>query len=106
MGHSTDRRHSVPSISGRLEVSLTVSDPASSAAWYSELLGLDVLYDFAGDSHKSQVAKCPTLPAYGSTPPPDRYRCIDGHRSASGVDLPVFRDSFQFVIAAVFEVEV
>ena len=39
----------MPSISGRLEVNLTVSDPESSAAWYSELLGLDVLYDFAGE---------------------------------------------------------
>ena len=40
---------SVPSISGRVEVNLTVRDPASSAAWYSELLGLEELYDFTGE---------------------------------------------------------
>jgi catechol 2,3-dioxygenase-like lactoylglutathione lyase family enzyme len=99
MGHSTDRLHSVPSISGRLEVSLTVSDPASSAAWYSGLLGLDVLYDVTS-------GEMPHSPGVRGHPSPDRYQRIDGHRSASSIDLPVFRDSFQFVIAAVFEVEV
>lgn len=48
-GHETERLQSVPSISGRVEVNLTVSDPATSAAWYGELLDLEVLYDFAGD---------------------------------------------------------
>jgi catechol-2,3-dioxygenase len=35
----------VPSITGRLEVSLTVRDPARSAAWYAELLDLETLYE-------------------------------------------------------------
>ena len=39
----------MPSISGRVEINLTVSDPASSAAWYSELLGLEELYDFTNE---------------------------------------------------------
>ena len=44
-----DRLQCVPSISGRIEVSLTVRDPAISAAWYSELFDLEVLYDFSGE---------------------------------------------------------
>jgi len=38
----------MPSISGRVEVNLTVSDPETSASWYSTLLDLEVLYDFTG----------------------------------------------------------
>ena len=37
----------MPSISGRVEVNLTVRDPATSASWYSTLLGLEELYDHA-----------------------------------------------------------
>ena len=44
-----DRLRCVPSISGRVEVNLTVRDPAMSATWYSKLLGLQVLYDYAGE---------------------------------------------------------
>ena len=36
----------MPSISGRIEVNLTVRDPARSAAWYSQLLDLEESYDF------------------------------------------------------------
>jgi len=39
----------MPSISGRVEVNLTVRDPARSAAWYSELLGLKLRYDHTSD---------------------------------------------------------
>jgi catechol 2,3-dioxygenase-like lactoylglutathione lyase family enzyme len=39
----------VPSISGRVEVNLTVRDPVRSAAWYSELLGLEQRYDHTSD---------------------------------------------------------
>ncbi len=38
----------MPSISGRVEVNLTVSDPADSASWYSALLDLEELYDYTG----------------------------------------------------------
>jgi catechol 2,3-dioxygenase-like lactoylglutathione lyase family enzyme len=38
----------MPSISGRVEVNLTVSDPETSASWYSTLLDLELLYDFTG----------------------------------------------------------
>jgi catechol 2,3-dioxygenase-like lactoylglutathione lyase family enzyme len=36
----------MPSISGRVEVNLTVRDPTASASWYAELLGMEQLYDF------------------------------------------------------------
>jgi glyoxylase I family protein len=39
----------VPSITGRVEITLTVRDPARSARWYSQLLGLAELYDYTGD---------------------------------------------------------
>ena len=39
----------MPSLSGRIEVNLTVSDPARSAAWYSQLLGLEQRYDYTSD---------------------------------------------------------
>ena len=39
----------MPLISGRIEVNLTVRDPVRSAAWYSELLGLEQRYDYTSD---------------------------------------------------------
>jgi catechol 2,3-dioxygenase-like lactoylglutathione lyase family enzyme len=39
----------MPSISGRVEVNLTVRDPVRSAAWYMELLGLERRYDHVSD---------------------------------------------------------
>jgi len=42
----------MPSISGRVEVNLTVRDPEFSAAWYSDLLDLEVLYDFTAADHR------------------------------------------------------
>jgi catechol 2,3-dioxygenase-like lactoylglutathione lyase family enzyme len=39
----------VPSISGRIEVNLTVRDPVRSADWYRELLGLELRYDYTSD---------------------------------------------------------
>jgi catechol 2,3-dioxygenase-like lactoylglutathione lyase family enzyme len=39
----------MPLISGRIEVNLTVRDPVRSAAWYSELLGLEQRYDHSSD---------------------------------------------------------
>jgi catechol 2,3-dioxygenase-like lactoylglutathione lyase family enzyme len=35
----------MPGITGRIEVNLTVRDPARSASWYSRLLGMEALYD-------------------------------------------------------------
>jgi len=39
----------MPSITGRVEVNLTVRDPSRSATWYSEVLGLEQRYDYTSD---------------------------------------------------------
>jgi glyoxylase I family protein len=39
----------MPGLSGRVEVNLTVRDPAASASWYSRLLGMEQLYDHISD---------------------------------------------------------
>jgi catechol 2,3-dioxygenase-like lactoylglutathione lyase family enzyme len=39
----------VPSITGRVEVNLTVRDPLLSATWYTELLGMQTRYDHTSD---------------------------------------------------------
>jgi catechol 2,3-dioxygenase-like lactoylglutathione lyase family enzyme len=39
----------MPPITGRIEVNLTVRDPGRSAAWYSEVLGLEQRSDYTGD---------------------------------------------------------
>jgi catechol 2,3-dioxygenase-like lactoylglutathione lyase family enzyme len=39
----------MPDIAGRVEVNLTVRDPTRSAAWYSQLLGMEELYDFTSE---------------------------------------------------------
>lgn len=47
----------MPSISGRVEVNLSVRDPELSASWYSTLLDLEELYDFTGgDSRMRYIA--------------------------------------------------
>ena len=47
----------MPSISGGVEISLTVSDPSASASWYSELLGLEELYDFTGPDGRMRYVR-------------------------------------------------
>jgi glyoxylase I family protein len=39
----------VPSLTGRLSLTLTVRDPARSALWYRELFGLQTLSEYAGE---------------------------------------------------------
>jgi glyoxylase I family protein len=39
----------VPSINGRVEINLTVRDPATSARWYGRVLGMQVRYDRTSD---------------------------------------------------------
>jgi glyoxylase I family protein len=74
----------VPSTSGRVEVNLTVRDPASSAAWYSELLGLEELYDFTGeDSRMHYIALV--------EPKSQFVLCLVGHQEHSGECFSEFR---------------
>ena len=39
----------MPALTGQVEVNLTVRDPAGSAAWYGEVLGLQPRYDHTSD---------------------------------------------------------
>jgi catechol 2,3-dioxygenase-like lactoylglutathione lyase family enzyme len=67
----------VPSITGRVEVNLSVPDPARSAAWYAELLGLEVRYDF--DPHDGRPSYvCLSEPASGL------ILCFVGHDGNPG----------------------
>ena len=67
----------MPSITGRVEVNLTVRDPARSAAWYSELLGLEPRYDHTSADGALRYI-CLTEPATGF------ILCLVGHASSSG----------------------
>lgn len=70
----------MPSLSGRVEVNLTVRDPGASAAWYRNLLGLQQRYDHTSDDGKLRyvVVEDPTagfvLGLVGhTTTPPDSF---------------------------------
>ena len=90
----TDRLQCVPSISGRVEVNLTVRDPASSAAWYSELLGLEVLYDFAGEDGRLHYVAL-------VEPESQLVLCLVGHQQHSGEPFSEFQtglDHLEFLV--------
>ena len=84
----------MPSISGRVEVNLTVRDPALSAAWYSELLGLEVLYDYEGEEGRLH---------YIALVEPDNQfvLALVGHQEHSGEQFSEFRtglDHLEFLV--------
>jgi catechol 2,3-dioxygenase-like lactoylglutathione lyase family enzyme len=84
----------VPSISGRIEVNLTVRDPASSAAWYSELLDLEVLYDFVGEDGRMHYVSL-------VEPHSQLVLCLVGHRENSGERFSEFQtglDHLEFLV--------
>jgi glyoxylase I family protein len=89
-----DRLRCVPSISGRVEVNLTVRDPAMSAAWYSELLGLQLLYDYAGDDGR--------LHYIALVEPESQFvLALVGHQEHSGEQFSEFRtglDHLEFLV--------
>jgi glyoxylase I family protein len=84
----------VPSISGRVEVNLTVRDPPTSAAWYSELLNLQVLYDYAGEDGR--------LRYIALVEPESRFvLALVGHQEHSGEPFSEFRtglDHLEFLV--------
>jgi glyoxylase I family protein len=89
-----DRIECVPAISGRVEINLTVRDPASSAAWYSELLDLEDLYDFtAEDGRMHYVALV--------EPNTKFVFCLVGHQEQSGEPFSEFHtglDHLEFLV--------
>ncbi len=85
---------SVPSISGRVEINLTVRDPAMSAAWYSELLGLQVLYDYAGEDGRLHYVAL-------VEPESQLVLALVGHQEHSGEPFSEFRtglDHLEFLV--------
>jgi len=88
------RLERVPSISGRVEVNLTVRDPARSAAWYSELFGLEEMYDFVGvDARMRYVALV--------EPKSQLVICLIGHQENSGERFSEFHtglDHLEFLV--------
>jgi glyoxylase I family protein len=84
----------VPSISGRVEINLTVREPASSAAWYSELFGLQVLYDFAGEDGRLRYVAL-------IEPESQLVLCLVGHQEHSGEPFSEFHtglDHLEFLV--------
>jgi catechol 2,3-dioxygenase-like lactoylglutathione lyase family enzyme len=67
----------VPSITGRVEVNLTVRDPDRSAAWYRELLGMEQRYDHTSADGGLRYI-CLTERSSGF------ILCLVGHASNSG----------------------
>ncbi len=67
----------VPSITGRIEVNLTVRDPLASAAWYAQLLGMEHLYEFVPADGRVSYA-CLVEPGSGLV------LCFVGHQTNPG----------------------
>lgn len=89
-----DRIERVPAISGRVEINLTVRDPARSAAWYSELLDLEDLYDFTAEDGRMQYVAL-------VEPNTMLVLCLVGHRENSGEPFSEFHtglDHLEFMV--------
>jgi catechol 2,3-dioxygenase-like lactoylglutathione lyase family enzyme len=84
----------MPSITGQVEVNLTVSDPRRSAAWYSTLLGLRTRYEFDGpDGSLTYVSL--------EEPRSGLILCLVGHASNDGAPFSESRnglDHLEFLV--------
>ena len=84
----------MPGISGHVEVNLTVRDPAASAAWYSQLLGLEELYDFTSDDRMMRYIAL-------VEPNTDLVLCLVGHAGNRGEPFSEFHtglDHLEFLV--------
>jgi catechol 2,3-dioxygenase-like lactoylglutathione lyase family enzyme len=84
----------VPSITGRVEINLTVRDPARSARWYSQLLGLEERYDYTGDDGRMRyVSLLDPRTGFGV--------CLVGHAASTGEEFSEFHaglDHLEFLV--------
>ena len=84
----------VPSITGNIEINLTVRDPVRSAAWYTELLGMQERYDFsAADGGMRYI--CLVEPSTGL------LLCLVGHAANPGEPFSEVRtglDHLEFLV--------
>ncbi len=84
----------MPSISGRVEVNLTVSNPERSAAWYSELLSLEELYDYVDEDGQMRYIALVDSES-------QLVLCLVGHREHSGDRFSEFHiglDHLEFLV--------
>lgn len=86
----------VPSITGHLEINLTVRDPERSAAWYTALLGMQTRYDHTSDDgamrYISLIEPASTL-----------VLCLVGHLDNSGEPFSELRtglDHLELLVAS------
>jgi glyoxylase I family protein len=85
----------MPSITGRVEVNLTVRDPDRSAAWYRELLSMEERYDFASADGSMRYVSL-VEPTSGFV------LCLVGHASNPGEPFDEVRtglDHLEFLVA-------
>jgi glyoxylase I family protein len=85
----------MPSIAGRLEITLSARDPHSSAAWYSELLGMQQTYDHTSDDGRMRYV-CLIEPSS------EFVLCLVGHAGNPGDEFSENRtglDHLEFVVA-------
>jgi catechol 2,3-dioxygenase-like lactoylglutathione lyase family enzyme len=81
-------------VSGRVEVNLTVRDPVSSAAWYSELLDLEELYDFTAPAGRMRYISL-------VEPKSRLVLCLVGHEDNDGEPFSELRtglDHLEFLV--------
>ncbi|MGB5758573.1 MAG: VOC family protein [Acidimicrobiales bacterium] len=85
----------MPSITGRLEITLSVRDPQRSAAWYCELLGMQQTYDHTSDDQRMRYI-CLVEPIS------EFVLCLVGHAGNPGDEFDEHRtglDHLEFVVA-------
>ena len=85
----------VPSITGRVELNLTVRDPVRSAAWYAELFGMRERYDFASANDRMRYISL-------IEPSSELVLCLVGHAANPGEPFSEFRtglDHLEFLVA-------
>lgn len=85
----------MPSITGRLEITLSVRDPTRSAAWYTDLLGMHQTYD-----HVSADGAMRYLCLI--EPNSELVLCLVGHAANPGDEFSEFRsglDHLEFLVA-------
>ena len=84
----------MPSITGRLEVNLTVRDPVRSAAWYEVLLGMETLYEFVSPNDGMHYISL-------IEPESDLVLCLVGHAANPGEpfrEVVTGLDHLEFVV--------
>jgi catechol 2,3-dioxygenase-like lactoylglutathione lyase family enzyme len=85
----------VPAITGRLEITLSVRDPARSAAWYSRLLDMRQTYDHTSDDGRMRYV-CLVEPHSRLV------LCLVGHAGNPGDEFSELRtglDHLEFLVA-------